>query len=63
MNMHGWKQLAQWSIEHACLDVHQRAEAMGIFDRAWHRFCEKVVEDYDAYAATLQDLDCRRIEL
>lgn len=56
MDLHGWKQLAEWSLEHACLDHNQRSQAMGIFEEAWDDFCKWVVERYGEYADGLKDL-------
>ena len=46
MSLHGWRQLAEWSIEHACLRREEKDEGLKIFRADWERFCEKVVEDY-----------------
>ncbi|KYG41392.1 hypothetical protein M433DRAFT_7991 [Acidomyces richmondensis BFW] len=55
MTIHGWKQLAQWSIEHSCLSDCEKARAMEIFGRDWEAFCKHVVATYqdDAAAITL----------
>lgn len=55
MTIHGWKQLAQWSIEHSCLSGSEKAHALEIFSRDWEAFCEHIVTAYqqDAAAITL----------
>ncbi len=55
MTIHGWKQLAIWSIEHSCLSEEQITEAKSIYAREWEYFCERVVDKYGDYAATLPE--------
>ncbi|KAI7279403.1 Metallo-dependent hydrolase [Hortaea werneckii] len=56
MSVHGWKQLAQWSIQHSCLSEEEGKRAMEIFQRDWRDFCEWVVATYGEYADGLPDL-------
>lgn len=56
MNLHGWKQLAWWSIEHACLSDQQKKEGFEYFDRDWEPFCEWIVMTYGKYADDLPAL-------
>ena len=56
MTVHGWKQLAEWSIEHSCLTPEERERALEIFTRDWEVFCEWVVHQNGAYANGLKDL-------
>ena len=56
MTIHGWKQLAEWSIEHSCLSNEEKQRAMTIFERDFERFCEWVVETYGGYANGLPEL-------
>ncbi|KAI7457978.1 hypothetical protein KC357_g9298, partial [Hortaea werneckii] len=53
MSVHGWKQLAQWSIEHSCLSEEEVERAMAIFERNWRDFCDWVVATYGEYADRL----------
>ena len=48
MTIHGWKQLAEWSIEHSCLDERQIRQAKEIHARDWEQFCKSIVEKYKA---------------
>jgi adenosine deaminase CECR1 len=57
MTVHGWKQLAQWSIEHSCLTPAQIKEAQDIHARAWAEFCDWVVDEHGRHADTLKDPD------
>ncbi|EFX02860.1 adenosine deaminase family protein [Grosmannia clavigera kw1407] len=38
MGLFGWRQLAEWSLEHACLSNEELAEAMGNWLEAWCHF-------------------------
>jgi len=51
--IHGWKQLAEWSIEHSCLKDKEKQRAMTIFKRDFEAFCGWVVETYGGYADSL----------
>lgn len=56
MSVHGWKQLAWWSIQHSCLSEEEKQRAMAIFERDWRQFCDWVVAEYDKYANSLPNL-------
>ncbi|KAK3715985.1 hypothetical protein LTR37_006715 [Vermiconidia calcicola] len=56
MTVHGWKQLAQWSIEHSCLGADDMEKAKEIHARDWEEFCEWVVSEYGEHAASLPEL-------
>lgn len=57
MSIHGWKQLAIWSLEHACLDPEERNRALAIFSREWEKFCTGVVHEHGEFAKDLPELD------
>lgn len=46
MTVHGWKQLAEWSIEHSCLEDDEIARALDIFHREWEDFCAWIVREF-----------------
>ena len=56
MTIHGWKQLAEWSIEHSCLEPEEQWRAREIFIRDFEMFCGWVVETYGEYANGLPEL-------
>ncbi|KAI1079879.1 Metallo-dependent hydrolase [Whalleya microplaca] len=35
MNLHGWRQLAKWSIDHSCMNEVERARVLCEWDRRW----------------------------
>jgi adenosine deaminase CECR1 len=50
MTLHGWRQLAEWSIEFSCLSEPEKAQAMAIFGREWEAFCEWTEAQFGAHA-------------
>ncbi|KAG5984826.1 hypothetical protein E4U55_003044 [Claviceps digitariae] len=48
MSLFGWKQLAIWSIQHACLDDAGKADLMNEWQRLWDDFLEWTVSKYEA---------------
>ncbi|GAB7356179.1 hypothetical protein MBLNU459_g6768t1 [Dothideomycetes sp. NU459] len=57
MTLHGLRQLAEWSIEHACLSHAQKTKGFNIFAQDWNEFCVWVVKEYGVYAAGLVEED------
>lgn len=55
MGLHGWRQLAEWSIEYACLSDREKVEGYNIFAKDWLSFCTWIVEEYGNYAAGLPE--------
>ena len=53
MTLHGWRQLAEWSIEFSCLLEPEKAQAMAIFRRNWEAFCEWTELEYGRHADSL----------
>ena len=56
MTIHGWKQLAEWSIEHSCLSADEIKRAKDIHARAWEAFCQWIVSEYGDFAYNLPEL-------
>lgn len=46
LGLYGWKQLALWSIQHACLDDEEQEEVLGLWQIQWDSFLDWVVEQY-----------------
>jgi len=53
MSLHGWKQLALWSIDYSCLTNLEKHEARKIFQTEWEIFCRWIVDEYGGYAKGL----------
>jgi adenosine deaminase CECR1 len=54
MNIHGWRQLAEWSIEYSCLNEADQATAVRIFEADWDAFCTWIIDTYGAHATALK---------
>lgn len=46
MGIWGWRQLAEWSLEHACMEEGERAAARGKWEALWREFVGWIVETY-----------------
>ncbi|KAF4637969.1 hypothetical protein G7Y89_g121 [Cudoniella acicularis] len=46
MSLHGWKQLAKWSLEHSCMDPEQLTSVTEEWTRRWEEFCQWIVDEY-----------------
>lgn len=46
MNIHGWRQLAEWSITYSCLSDEEKKKARKIFKDEWERFCQWIIDEY-----------------
>ncbi len=56
MKIHGWKQLAEWSLEHSCLSEKEIERAKEIHAREWEAFCQGWVTKYKDVADALGEL-------
>jgi adenosine deaminase CECR1 len=46
MSLLGWKQLAQWSLEHSCMEPEERALITSDWERRWNEYCQWIVNNY-----------------
>lgn len=46
MTLHGWRQLIEWSIEHACMDEVERADVYNHWEKAWFEFVDWINTTY-----------------
>ena len=46
MSLHGWKQLAEWSIEHARLTPSEKKEGLRILRAEWEIFSQRIIDEY-----------------
>lgn len=44
MTLHGLRQLAEWSIEHACMEPKLKAKVRKDWGEMWAAFCKRVVD-------------------
>ena len=54
MSLHGWKQLAEWSIEHSCLNDFEKSEMEREFRLQWELFYKWVIAQYSDYADSIR---------
>jgi adenosine deaminase CECR1 len=50
MNLHGWRQLAEWSIEYSSLTVSEKQRALNIHHKEWVEFCKWIIDEFGMYA-------------
>jgi adenosine deaminase CECR1 len=43
MTLHGLRQLAEWSIQHSCMEPDLMREVRADWERMWLQFCERIV--------------------
>jgi len=48
MSLHGWRVLAEWSLEHSCMDAKERMKAIKFWRLRWGFFCQWIVEEFGA---------------
>ncbi|KAI9649046.1 hypothetical protein NHQ30_001613 [Ciborinia camelliae] len=46
MSLHGWKQLAKWSLEHSCMDAKEKREVTREWTTRWRDYCQWIVDEY-----------------
>lgn len=50
LDLFGWKQLALWSIHHACLDASEKETVMSRWEAQWDEFLAWLLERYGDWA-------------
>lgn len=53
MNIHGWRQLAEWSIKHSMLSAADKLRACEILKGEWDTFCKWIIKEYGPFVETL----------
>lgn len=46
MNLFGWKQLIEWSLEHACMNDEEYREARQKWEEQWDSFIKWILDEY-----------------
>ncbi|KAI0999856.1 hypothetical protein K3495_g8341 [Podosphaera aphanis] len=46
MTLHGWKQLAMWSLEHSCMTTEELKQVTAEWSRRWDEFCRWIIDEY-----------------
>ncbi|KAF2838162.1 adenosine deaminase [Patellaria atrata CBS 101060] len=55
-SLHGWRQLALWSLEHSCLTDAEKERAINIFTARWEAFCQWIIDEHGPKA---NEIDAR----
>lgn len=53
MNIHGWRQLVEWSVQHSMLSRDEKATAREILSKEWEEFCSWIITEYEAISDAL----------
>ncbi|KAF2087863.1 Metallo-dependent hydrolase [Saccharata proteae CBS 121410] len=53
MSLHGWKQLAEWSLVYSCLSRAEKEKGLEILRGEWEGFCGWIVEEFGPYVEGL----------
>lgn len=46
MSLHGWRVLAEWSLEHSCLTPSEKVVARKVWLEQWEVYCRWIVDTY-----------------
>lgn len=46
MTIYGWKQLIEWSLQHACLSTGEYEAIHGVWAKRWDSFLDEVIEEF-----------------
>lgn len=44
MSLHGWRVLAEWSLEHSCLTPSEKVAAKEVWLERWNVYCQWIVD-------------------
>lgn len=46
MDLHGWRQLIEWSLEHSCMSLKELALVRSEWEKRWEEFLDWIIETY-----------------
>ncbi|KAF7907483.1 uncharacterized protein EAF01_005069 [Botrytis porri] len=46
MSLHGWKQLAEWSLEYSCMNDEEKKNVTKEWTTRWRDYCQWIVDKY-----------------
>ncbi|KAI3401525.1 hypothetical protein diail_10959 [Diaporthe ilicicola] len=49
MTLFGWKQLIEWSLEHACMSPAEYRDVREAWEIRWERFLDEAIEEFGAF--------------
>ena len=47
MTLYGWRQMIEWSMEHACMSPSEYASVYEHWKAAWEQFLDWVIDEYE----------------
>ncbi|KAJ0110256.1 hypothetical protein J7T55_000689 [Diaporthe amygdali] len=55
MTLFGWKQLIEWSLEHACMSPAEHQDVRRAWEVRWERFVDETLEEFGAFDSDFDD--------
>lgn len=49
MTLFGWKQLIEWSLEHACMSSAEHRDVLREWEVRWERFLDEAIEEFGGF--------------
>lgn len=49
MTLFGWKQLIEWSLDHACMSPDERREVRRAWEARWEKFLDEAIEEFGEF--------------
>jgi adenosine deaminase CECR1 len=46
MTLYGWRVLAEWSLEHSCIDSKQKSGIKAEWENRWNDSCQWIIDMY-----------------
>ncbi|RPB02991.1 Metallo-dependent hydrolase [Choiromyces venosus 120613-1] len=46
MSLHGWRVLAEWSLEHSCMNPQEKSRAFAGWNKKWDAYCQWIVDEF-----------------
>jgi len=46
MSLHGWRVLAEWSLEHSCMTPGEKAKVKDVWLKEWNNYCQWIIDTY-----------------
>ena len=47
MSLHGWRVLAEWNLEHSCMNTLEKFQTKKRWLDSWNEFCQWIINEYD----------------
>jgi adenosine deaminase CECR1 len=47
MTLHGWRMLAEWSLQYSCLSPADLLSVKAVWLERWEKFCQWIIDSYN----------------